>query len=346
MFHPSDKLITVISASRRQVSWKNLREAFWCLYELEYGKQGELEYESEKKGLYHQTYRCLSYLGYIDIDFDKGITRTAPPGIAILPRAGIHRTATLTGARTQGVIKSIEQEMRKHGGSLITANSSQQDVPLIPQQYNLEAGDASTFWKISRNLGIYGREDHLPTAWAFAHYSGEISIPAGDNLNEDYSPQGWDKRYFDVEGLCFRKTKPECDDTPVLVHYQNSRSESNYYIQESEDSEKGLKIASRDIAKYMYLGMMGLNVLAYDPVKQVAAIPTMMPIPTPHGRAIALCSGNTPRIMKASQIPGLSAQGDSKYFVFENVPENIMSVCSQKLGQEWLRIQSPPRKAA
>ena len=325
MFKASDKLLLAITA-KGKMKLRQFREVFNLLCEKEY----KISEDDEYKTLVHQTYRALDYLAHVDIDFSGGQLFITRPCLCLIPKAGLGKTAVLSGARTRSVVDDIKRLAKQFGCKITIEENS--DIPLLPRQLFVHADTLEQFKRMSDTLDYLGfQDDNVPISWKFANLAKQLELTDKEMFEGGVGLPGFAARYFHPEGLCFRQEKPN-DQELFLVDYKSSRAVNEFYL-ETSHSQRRLTGFTRDTARYFYIAHLGANVMVYDRAKQISVAPWTLPLPAPHGRALALSSGMAPKVIQSKDA---SWSGSEKkcYLAFSGVPECTMNLIGEKLLQE------------
>lgn len=278
--------------------------------------------------------RLLDSLGYCEFDFDRRMVHMCPPGLALLPSYGLPK-AVLTGMRSPRLIKNLKISVRKRREKAsLSLLSHGNKVINMPSSICIEATDNQILQEIANELKISFYEKGL-ASWRLANFSSSIDEVKRSLVFEERDEPGWKRRVFMKNKLFFSRKTEEGQAGQTLAEYTNpiDRQLRHWLWNGSESAE-----VERDWGRYLALADSGLNILLYDRKLCLMAIPLTVPLPCILARALVMCSGLTPALVKTPLErlgdipPGCNLQ------IYLNVPPAIAGLISEKLGQKLILI--------
>jgi hypothetical protein len=87
-----------------------------------------------------------------------------------------------------------------------------------------------------------------------------------------------------------------------------------------------------DWGRFAILSKAGRNVIHYERVAAILALPAAIPLPKLLARTLCLCSGLVPRIISGSAVTG-SAVNVPLFRLYLNVPPEFAQIVAGKLDQ-------------
>ena len=243
----------------------------------------------------------------------------APPVLACLPWPGLPR-AVLCGSRSPDTIAEIREVCDSVGG-LSLSMSAQLHHPYAPMRLELSGESEEQMIAVGRELSV--RYDPTPAAWSIARASGSVEGYLSALTWEEREDLNWDRREFDPELLRFKSSADGTDLSRLrLVTYSHP---SGWDWRDWLWNDGAGADVDRSWGRFCVLASVGRAVLHYDHRNGVATVPRQVPLPKLLARALALSSGEAPRLVPGTGI-GLRA--------YPSVPHPVFEVVAAKLHQD------------
>ena len=325
MHNDVDSLLFVISA-KGNVTWPSFKEIFDCLYSRRIHCEN-IDLDNLPR-LRRETIRALDALGHCDISFDKGDSRifVAPAILARLPQVGLPK-AVLAGARSPTTVKELSELCKIFGGHVrLEVREQNCNYALIPFRIVVEAESPSQLSEISAALGFKFAEE--PPAWSLSHFVGSLDDYLSTRQWSAMPDLNWKRKDFDLSCLQFRSSVREREAVHLSSYIDRVTSVQTHILWKNESCAP----VDRDWGRYAALREGGTQVLLYDEMQFLIAVPASTPLPRLFARALALCSGFAPTFVAREGMPYTSPETWG-FNIFQDVPPQIAELVAAKLGQ-------------
>ena len=243
----------------------------------------------------------------------------APAVLVRLPWPGLPR-AVLCGARSPDTVAEIQSVCDSVRG-LSLSMSSQPHHPYAPTRLELSGESEEQLVAAGRQLSV--RYEPTPVAWSIAQASGSVGSYLEALTWEEREDLNWIRREFDPELLRFRPAADGIGPSPTrLIAYSHP---SGWDWRDWLWHDGASADVDRSWGRYCVLASVGRCVLQYSRGDGVATVPRLVPLPKLLARALALCSGEAPRLVPDS---GLGRRA------YPSVPLPVFEAVSAKLQQD------------
>lgn len=277
--------------------------------------------ESNKYALFRYMSK-LESLGHVEIDYNDRKVYCNKTYLGMMPRIGLYQ-ALLIGARNQNFLSKISSFINKHNKGMKMIISKQTHTGL-PDLVIIESYSKSLISQFSENFGLTFT-GFMPLAQQLVEESSTTRQYA-DEIQEMNS-LNWPKRIFSLELLHFINQAVSGDN--ALEEYITPTNQQK--IHRLVIGGHGYKV-SADWGRYLYLENAELNVLLYDKVSLLLAVPRNVPLPKLLARAVSLCSGLTSEQAQIS-IHSINFPKDLWVDIYKGVPRYIAEQVAFKLNQ-------------
>lgn len=287
------------------------------LAQLSPGSDGVTDVDSLRT---YKLCRLFDMLGHAE--FHRGRLSSlgiASPHLGKLPVVGRERYL-LAGARSAATIDDIRAAAVAATVRISVFEAAQcLDEPFAPNRVVIEFDEADGSNRLAEGLGI-GRS-HVPPAWSLACFSRGITDFEG---SLEWHPRNGSLRgieFYDPTRLAFI---PDLDvgDGPFLC-----RSITDPSLMFAVKGTEEARIDDTDFGRYWALFTTSVAAIIHDRRKRLVAVPTAAPLPRLLARALCLCSGLAPSVLRGDRHRGLR-----DYLVFNEIPAEIADKVAQKLG--------------
>ncbi len=324
MCDEADYLLYTVTA-RGKISWLGFKKAFYYLHRAHTNKHQMAEGPSPKY-LLLQCVRHLQALGHCQFDFSgSGSVFVAPPVLARLPRGGKVK-AVLAGARTPALLGDATRAAASVGAKIVVAPAGK-SLFGIPRQIAVEAYSPHLLGDVAAGLNV--RFDDEPPAWQITKFAGTIDDYL-ESLNWLHATEPlWREVGFNPHRLGFIGFYDPNDIVRLTRQERHGQWEHALW-------KDGLRASSDlDWARYVVAGSRSQQLLVYDPVQHVFAVPSGAPLPAPLSSALGLCSGMAPRHVFARPL-AVNIETDRRWYdLYQDVPLAIARSIFEKLRQRW-----------
>ena len=243
----------------------------------------------------------------------------APPVLARLPWPGLPR-AVLCGARSPDTVGEIAEACDSES-RLSLATTAQLHHPYAPTRVELCGESEEDMIAVSHELAV--RYNPNPAAWSLAGASGSVEGYLKALTWEEREDLNWDRREFDPDGLRFGPCADDAEGSRFrLVTYTHPSGWDwrDWLWQNGASAD-----VDRSWGRYCVLASVGRTVLQYNHREGIVTVPRQVPLPKLLARALALSSGQAPRLVPGTGI-GLRA--------YPSVPRSVFEVVAAKLHQD------------
>ena len=243
----------------------------------------------------------------------------SPPVLARLPWPGLPR-AVLCGSRSPDTIAEIA-EVCGSGRRLSLSTTAQLHHPYAPTRVELCGESEDDMIAVGGELSV--RYAPIPPAWSIANASGSVASYLKALEWKEREDLNWDRSEFDPEFLRFGSSSNDTGLSRLrLLSYTHPGGwDRRDWLWNNGASAE----ADRSWGRYCVLASVGRTVLHYDHRQGVATVPRQVPLPKLLARALALSSGQAPRLVPGIGI-GLNA--------YPAVPRQVFEVVAAKLHQD------------
>jgi hypothetical protein len=291
------------------------------------------------KDIRYRTLRIMSALGHCEVDFDRRFISVCPPSLVALPNAGSPR-AVWSGARSESLVKKMSQieKLKKDELSITIFNQeiytgfsrSQKSSFPLPYAIIFEVSSEEVIKQIIDGLKIKFFLQKSPVL-SLINFSADIIEIKNSIHTSQLSEPNWISSIFDKLQLKFVRNKPSEKDA-TLSSYICPISQQRVHI--FWENGKGYEI-DRDWGRWLILSEYKKNVIIYDKRLQILAIPATLPLPILLARALTLCSGRSPLLLKEEQKIG-DIPPSHPLDGYLSVPLQIAEAMTKKLNQNLL----------
>ena len=310
-----DILLYALSA-RHRVPWRRFRQYFDEVYRRAAISRQDEEDQGISNHRWH-VLRALSSLGHIDWQFGTGGIEVvaAFPALALLP---VLRScsAVLCGARSPGTVDRLRQASSTFGVA-VSVLSQAGISPYAPARVELQAENALDLKAVADKVGIQFMNP--APARLLARGSVSLSEYKSSLIWSSDSDLDWPRRDFNAEQTRFSEaTDPSTRHR--LSQYRNPVTSvpRHRLWQDGMWAE-----VEPDWGRFTILAASTNQGLQYLLEKRKVLVPFGAPLPVLLSRALGLCSGTWPRLIKTSS-SGL-------YYEFSGVPPSILNTVASKL---------------
>jgi len=268
---------------------------------------------------------ALDMLGHCEMAGTKGrfVVTLAQPSLARLP--GLERSrAALVGARSAGTLKEIQAACGTVGlgvnvvVSEIAADSGIASIDRIV----LESETFDAIQGVADSVGI--PLTRQPAGWELACASTTVfDFQNGIEWVPSY-PVPDEAEHFSPDTLRF------CEGYSGglrLARWKEFATNKTIYALRKDGAVAFLD--SPEWGRHVELSASGASSIRYDAGRKIFAIRATARPPRLLARALCLCSGKLPAIAEAD-----TGKGKTLWLAFEEVPQPVANIVSEKLGQE------------
>lgn len=325
-----DKLLFVLSA-KREIAWSSFKSA--C-DELALRAEPKTVYtdstgDQTQAHRYYQALRTIDSLGHCDFSFGPhgDIVCASRPILARLPLAGLPR-AVLCGARSVSTWAHLSDVANSFVSIRVEKAPTKNVSAVAPARIVVEADALVYLEQFAETLGI--TFCRIPPAWSLAYVCGSLE-DYWDSIEWRVAPElNWPRRDFDPVQQCFGQANElKVSDKMRLSSYTDPMTWRRTH-QICAGEMKG--DVDRDWGRYMILADRRHDVLVYDQRRCIMCVPRRVPLPRLFSRALALCAGMQPNVIRAEAIISDSANSDF-FYAYRAVPRQIAQLVSEKLKQ-------------
>jgi hypothetical protein len=319
MSDPFDKLLFILS-KRQKTRWPVFREIFGALY-ADLSKKVQNSPSLTDLRIY--TVRAFQTLGHIEVVFDEdgGYVYVAPPALVRLPKIGLPEFV-LCGARSPETVADLV-EVARHTRSDVEIEVDSR-VLIGPKRVVVKADTTAQVQQIASDLGIRFQLD--PAAWRLANYSGSLVEYLDSRIWTYESDINWVRADFNPQALQFERRPLEGRN---LSRYQDPvRTIYRYFLWNSGKRAE----VNLDWGRYAALNLAEVNVLSYNPQDGSFWVPVSTPLPPLLNRALGLCTGKPPVLIKREP-ERIHFQGALGFYKYEAIPHYIATLVAQKVSQ-------------
>ena len=315
MTTPGDLLLYVLS-SKREISWPVFKRVFDALAAREL-----LKYDNATVAR-NVVLRVFDSLGHCETVSDGDGLRIliAPSCLVRLPTSS--SIAVLCGSRSPETIEVVRVAASKSQVRVEATVHPGDLSPLLPQRVVLHAPTDSSLSDCAGSLGITFAP--TPPALAVAHMSATLDQIAESLEWENVPELNWSSADFNPEHNCFTRSKDARPAFRLTRYLDPVKNVFRYYMWNSDKCA----VIDVDWGRYLALQKSGFNVTYFDPTKHLLAMPKSLPLPRLLARAVALCSGSSPRPLTSSN------RESTDFAVYELVPHSVAELVATKLGQD------------
>ncbi len=274
-----------------------------------------------------QLVRLLDSLGYCEFDFKSRTVFMCPPRLVLLPAYGLPK-AVLTGARTPALIAKIKAAVKIHKDKAICIFATQRNKNInIPFSIVIEAIDISTIEDVGREAGVAGRLER-PVAWDLVNASSSLDERRKSLEFKTMDELNWTSRIFDPAQLAFSRSCEHPRGLKFVKYKDPVTQQPLHWLWENGNAAE----VDLDWGRYLALASGSVNVLLYDKGHHKLAVPLYVPLPCLLARAITMCTGMAPVILRTEEkIEAIPANYPIQ--IYSGVPPAIAGLIAEKLGQ-------------
>lgn len=307
---PGDALLYAVSAAR-DLTWDRFKRAVdaTCV------PDGRLAVETS-----HVRAEVLDVgdsLGHWETA-SAGTTRSvvvAPPVLARLPWPGPPR-AVLCGSRSPDTCREIRDVCGTLDGLFLSV-TPQPHHPYAPSRIEVRADSEDRMIAGARALSL--RYDSTPAAWSLASTSGSLEGYISTLKWTEREELNWDRREFDPARMRFGPPSAASAGQVRLATYSHPSGWDwrDWLWQGTQSAD-----VDRSWGRYYLLATAGRTVTHYDHRRGVATVPRQAPLPRLLARALALSSGEAPKLVPGEGL-GSRAYCAVPYAVFDAVATKL-----------------------
>lgn len=321
MLKSTDELLYVISI-KKKISWEEFNKFLELLYNRH--QNGNFD-ENKIKNNRNKVVNFLQALGHCEFDFcDKNRkVYAAPPVLVRLPLLDSAQ-AILAGARTPQTINKLRDSCQYFGEHIKVVITEQPEPILTPARICIQAKDVAELQEIANVLKIEFSD--TPPAWSILHFAASL---------EDYlAPLKWEKmaelktlKKGTFDPIYCKFTESDTEVNTRLSEYKHPNTQQNiYYLWQEEKCAE----VNRDWGRYVIFKELGINVIIYDKISCILAIPAGARPPKLLERALTLCSGYVP--VYKPNLPDYKSEIRG-FYLYRNIPPRMAEITAAKLGQ-------------
>ena len=226
----------------------------------------------------------------------------------------------LCGARSPDTVAEIAEACNSESG-LSLATTAQLHHPYAPTRVEVCGESEEDMIAVGRELAV--RYNPTPAAWSLAGASGSVEDYLKALAWEEREDLNWDRREFDPDRLRFESSADDAEVSQLrLVTYTHPSGWDwrDWLWQNGASTD-----VDRSWGRYCVLASVGRTVLHYNHREGIATVPRQVPLPRLLARALALSSGQAPRV-----VPGTGI----RLFAYPAVPRPVFEVVAVKLHQD------------
>jgi hypothetical protein len=308
-----DQLAYVLSA-KNELSWGLFKSVFDSLIKA---SQDTVE---DVPILRYRILRLLDSLGHCDFLFDKGVGSifVCPATVARLPLREC--VGVLTGARSPGTLAALDKISRKLGDITISIEETD-GTAFVPSRVTVRSHDIENLKFFCREAGLVIEAE--PPCWKLATFSADIDTYTTSLKWVEGHELNWKSWQFEPEYCEFRSARSESGASRLMRYLDPVRNIFRYRLWR----ETRYANVDADWGRYIVLRESGFNVLFYDQMHHILAIPRNAYLPRLLQRAVGLCSGMMPFTYNVRS-------NDRKAMdLFQSVPPKVAEIISHKVGQ-------------
>lgn len=310
-----DLLLYVIS-TKREMSWPAFKRLFDSVAAREI-----VSYDNASIAR-SILLRHLDGLGHCELlsDTDELRIVATPTSLVRLPTAKC--LAVLSGSRSPDSLEIL----RKVGGNREVSIESTPHfgdlAPLLPEKVLLSAPTDTVMDNLAKILGIPFTS--TPAGYNLACMSGTLAEIESSLQWKSVPELDWSPADFDPEYNCFVPKGTDRRRVRLTRYLNPITNVFRYYMWNDEmcapiDSYWG---------RYLAMQKSGYPVFYFDDERHLLALPKTLPLPRLVARAVTLCSGSAPRILRSK-----SKNRNLDLAIYELVPRQIAELIAGKLGQ-------------
>jgi len=322
MFDDGDILLFTLSAWR-EASWTAFKRSFDELHRRQAERTGASD-QGDAASFRWRTLRMFMCLGHVDVSFeDVGTVVVGSPSLVALPGPGVRR-AVLCGARSPAFIDKVRTACSTSEATL-SIQSQGHFYPFAPTHMEVQGESDDQIQSVANLIGASYLSK--PPARTIAKWAGSLSeylktlnwVP-DDGLNwyrEDYDPVSL--RFLEPTGNTA---------TTRLGRYQDPVKTIWRYRLYRDGTFAAI---NPDWGRYAILSTQGRQVFEFDMVNRSVLVPTRAPLPALFSRALALCSGYSPRTGRRDE--KMRGVRSMQYDQYVGIPPSVFQMVASKLGQ-------------
>jgi len=312
----------------------NMRlEQFYELFRRTYFPVLGNEGESIDFDIRRQIIRILDSLGYCEFDFDKRMVYMCNPCLILLPDSGLPK-ALLVGARTPELVRKLKVAVktRKHKALISHTQQSRSNIT-IPAAIYIEAIDTSIIQEIANEVHI-SFDLSLPASWSLAVMSASLKKIEESLKFEPRSEPNWKRRIFQKDKLVFTEFNKN-HGVQFLAEYRDPVTQQ--LLHWLWNGKKAADV-NRDWGRYLVLTNSRNQILIYNQRSWMLAVPVTIPLPCLLARALALCSGIAPLLIKSYSKKIGDIPPEHPIHIYFNVPPQFANLLKTKIDQDLIYI--------
>ena len=257
-----------------------------------------------------------------------------PPSLVLLPYEGTPRAAFI-GARTPSLIAKLKGSARKRQKQALLSHVTQNKGNInVPASIVIDAVDKKTLADIAGDAGI-GIDLDEPAAWKLANFSVSAKDIEESLRFEQRQEPNWNRKIFRKAKLVFSGFGHRNPDSLDLAEYINPiNQQRRHWLWKGGLSAE----VERDWGRYVVLSYETRDIVLYDEKVWRLAFPVTVPLPCILCRALALCSGKIPVLVKIGESPVASIPEKHPVLIYTEVPPDIAALVAGKLGQNLFSV--------
>jgi hypothetical protein len=329
MHEPGDILLFTLSAWK-ETGWTAFKRAFDEAYRI----RRKTEQVNDPDPIHFERARALRTLvacGHCDVDFSVSpLITIGPPVLASLPYSGLPR-AVLCGSRAPNTVKLLQHACDESRSSRVLLDSQRKRAPYAPMRVEVEAESYAALDGIAKSLNI--AFVRTPQSWVLSTVSGSLSEYIGQLEWSAQNELNWEREDFDPEYFRFTPVQRGANKATDVVRLSRYLNPTRLQWEHRLVGDTGSAAVNPDWGRYAILNARRKNSLLYENRRGTLAVARGTPLPILLARSLVLCSGFVPKKVSARLVHS-SLPEHYGFDFYDGVPQDVLTVVMQKLGQQ------------